>query len=302
MNKQVCGICGKESNQLHRHQIWCKRKTEFLQKYNFNKEMLQAELNTLGSIQEFIKKYPEMTNGAYKLFEQFGISTSIKLAANHVNIWNKRETTNLERYGAKHNFCHDSTSRQRWQKRMFDEEGITTVFQRDSVKKKSKETFLEKYGEVHPMHVGFIKDKCAKNRCIGENTRFFPKQIFTKIHKKVVNYLIQNGYSCKTEFHLKRKEEGRFYRYDIQILNTNKLIEVNGDYYHGNPKIYKADDIFNIYPGEEELMKDVWKKDEDKTKYAIQCGYKVMTVWEYDLNNNESETLAKVLEYATSKD
>jgi len=70
--------------------------------------------------------------------------------------------------------------------------------------------------------------------------------------------------------------------YDFKI--DNYLIELNGDFWHANPKIYQATDIMP-FPEGQKLVKDIWEKDKLKKELALQNGYKFITLWECDLNN-----------------
>jgi hypothetical protein len=63
--------------------------------------------------------------------------------------------------GAEHNFCKKSSSRIKWEERLFKEEGIINVWQREDVKEKSKHTLSKKYGidVINVSQVPEIKEK-----------------------------------------------------------------------------------------------------------------------------------------------
>jgi hypothetical protein len=58
---------------------------------------------------------------------------------------------------------------------------------------------------------------------------------------------------------------------------TNTVFEFYGDYFHGNPKRFKGDDLYHGTPYSQK-----WKKDEIKTKAFEDLGYKVVIMWESD--------------------
>ena len=64
--------------------------------------------------------------------------------------------------GASHNFSNKSSSRKEWENRLLIEEGITNVFQREDVKKKSKITCKKKYGVENYSSSDECKDKIKK--------------------------------------------------------------------------------------------------------------------------------------------
>jgi hypothetical protein len=69
--------------------------------------------------------------------------------------------------GSNHNFSKNSKSRKIWEKRLKEEEGIANVFQRESVKEKSKETWIKNHGVDNPSKSSEIHEKkvntCLKN-------------------------------------------------------------------------------------------------------------------------------------------
>jgi very-short-patch-repair endonuclease/Mor family transcriptional regulator len=64
---------------------------------------------------------------------------------------------------------------------------------------------------------------------------------------------------------------------DFHFLNTNILVEVEGDYHHGNPKFYKK---FSEYQ-----LKNK-KRDAEVNKIAKENGYILLRFWENDILNN----------------
>lgn len=69
------------------------------------------------------------------------------------------------------------------------------------------------------------------------------------------------------------------YQYDFKIKDTNIIIEVHGDYWHCNPKIYPTGPI-------SDRQKFKIERDTEKKKYAEKHGYTIIYVWEDELKNN----------------
>jgi G:T-mismatch repair DNA endonuclease (very short patch repair protein) len=84
--------------------------------------------------------------------------------------------------------------------------------------------------------------------------------------------------------------------YDITILGTNKLIEVNGDFWHANPIFYKENDIM-ICGSYRPLAKEVWAKDARKKEFAVENGHQILTTWEYELKHNKEVELKRILDW-----
>lgn len=282
MNK--CNFCNKEFGRkpfLVRHLIWCSKKNDFFQKYgqiDLNEEYVKC-----GSVLEFIKQYPHWIGHSqyYKLFKEFGVDVSAKNAANNKMVKDKRYATSISKHGVHHNFCKNHPSRKNWEKRLLEDEGITNVFQRDDVKLKSLDTFIRKYGKER-----WLYSITARGN-----------GVISKINKIVFDILLEENMHFDIEFKIKKDKPGSYYSYDI-LLNNNKIIEVNGDYWHGNPVLYRPTDILLKGSSAEMFVFEKWHQDYNKIKFAESNGYSVMVIWEYDLKNNFIETKNKILEYA----
>jgi tRNA isopentenyl-2-thiomethyl-A-37 hydroxylase MiaE len=75
--------------------------------------------------------------------------------------------------------------------------------------------------------------------------------------------------------------------YDVYIPKFNLLIEFDGDYWHGNLKLFKMEQRFS----------EQWERDLKWSKLALAHGYTFMRVWD-----SESENWLKELENAGHQD
>ena len=71
---------------------------------------------------------------------------------------------------------------------------------------------------------------------------------------------------------------GNFY-FDFHVTGTSLLIEVQGDYWHGNPIIYYDKSKLN------DTQKSNIRRDHFKRKFAKENGFYVLYVWEEDLKS-----------------
>lgn len=81
--------------------------------------------------------------------------------------------------------------------------------------------------------------------------------------------------------------------YDF-LINDSLILEVQGDYWHANPRIYVPTDEFQFSYGRF-TAKDVWCKDEKKKQLAIDRGYKICYIWESEMRNLSDEDLEQLL-------
>ena len=112
-----------------------------------------------------------------------------------------------------------------------------------------------------------------------------PKFTMTTIERKVRAWLIHNNIKHKYS-----KRLGK-YQFDFEILDKNILIEVQGDYWHANPLKYGE------WPLKPLNQRQQFKIQQDaiKRKYAINNGYDILYIWEFDINNNNWESLKSLL-------
>ena len=117
------------------------------------------------------------------------------------------------------------------------------------------------------------------------------KGTISLLEKKIVGYLMDLGVEIETQFKFKKY----FHKYDIRIKDTNLLVEINGDFWHANPSKYNENDVLKFSSTNHIKAKDVWKKDEKNKKYAEKNSYKVIYIWESDIEGKQEIEIKKYL-------
>ena len=137
---------------------------------------------------------------------------------------------------------------------------------------KAKQTFIKKYGVINPGQIPEVRRKVEKTclekygvpyTCILNNLKS-TKTIISNINKKFSEFLNKNDLPNELEYKLKYKS------YDIHILNTNILIEINPTYTHNSSN----DTIWN-----KKLNKSYHL---NKTKLAIENNYQIINIFDWD--------------------
>jgi G:T-mismatch repair DNA endonuclease (very short patch repair protein) len=104
--------------------------------------------------------------------------------------------------------------------------------------------------------------------------KIFSKKPMNKLEKYVSDILEENNIPYQYQFFLKTKD-GVCKSYDFRIKNTNILIEIDGDYWHGGPSLdkhfFKLDEVKN--------------NDIQKDQMAEEQGYKLIRIWESNIYN-----------------
>ena len=162
---------------------------------------------------------------------------------------------------------------------------------------KSNETKLKKYDNIN--YVNVDKNKKTKLERYG-NSNYNNQE-------KVSNTVLQK-YGVRNIFHLYRsngiqisKPQRKYYKkikqeypdaiiehylqdvhvsVDIYIPSEKRIIEIYGDYWHCNPKIFTE----NIYHKQLHMTaKEKWEFDSNRIRKIEAAGYNVTIVWESDI-------------------
>lgn len=102
----------------------------------------------------------------------------------------------------------------------------------------------------------------------------------TGIEKIIEQYLIDNNIKYIYSFIFKNRQ------YDFLLKDYNVVIEVNGDYWHGNPKFW---DINEDSPNKKKLYETQKMKIKDdivKKNIINNSEYNLLVIWEDDIVNN----------------
>lgn len=163
---------------------------------------------------------------------------------------------------------------------------------------KGKITCLERYGVDNIFkHPDVIKSTREKNiRRISKMTTD-EKRRMTSIARSAIKRDLESSIEKRIQFCLdildipyKKHIFVGDRNYDLLVFD-NVLIEVNGDYWHANPNIYKKGDIFNA----DMTSEQIWAKDDYKKLLAENLGYTLITIWESDIKNRDDIELVKFI-------
>lgn len=185
------------------------------------------------------------------------------------------------------------------------------------------EYFIEKYGEIDGLEkykqINKLKSNSIDNYllrydgdyelaiCAWEsanlnkfkNSSKFKSAIANELFDNLYEFLIKKGFQTIYyannigEWYLYDNLQKRIYFYDFFVKDIGKLIEFNGDYWHGNPRIYNENDIIKYPNNVDKIAKDVW--DADKIKLDVIAKYPIikeyLIIWEMDYRNNKEQII-----------
>jgi G:T-mismatch repair DNA endonuclease (very short patch repair protein) len=104
--------------------------------------------------------------------------------------------------------------------------------------------------------------------------KIFQNKPMNKLEKLVAEYL--DGLGIKYTFQFFINSNGICKSYDFKLKNSNLILEVHGDYWHGGKGVERH--VFNV--------NETIENDKLKKKIANDMGYEVVVVWESELKEN----------------
>lgn len=147
--------------------------------------------------------------------------------------------------------------------------------------KERQEKWQKSLHENGNLHVGYSN---VSQELFNEILKHYPEE-----ERDYVFYGSKNK-----EYSIKNQNNNYYYAYDFTDLNRRKVIEFNGDIYHGNPLLYKSTDKPNPYRLDK-TAQDLWEMDEKKISLAKENGFDILTVWEYDYTKDKNKVIKNCL-------
>ncbi len=110
-----------------------------------------------------------------------------------------------------------------------------------------------------------------------------------EIQPRRISSLERNFCKLLSELNIKYEQQFKLdgSYFDFYIQDNNLLIEINGDYWHGNPKVYKKTRVKFISKRIE------IERQREKKKKSRKNGYKILFLWERDLKTKLEKKLSK---------
>jgi hypothetical protein len=299
--EKICEICNKNYNARKKEQKYCSVEC---QHQSYRKPKLEKVITTcLYCETEFYTLPNKLKTGKSKY-----CCRECKDAHQKIIYSGTGGTT----YGKKHTekWKQDASVRMRelWKTEKYInnvKEGISLFVEKNGYwpgtdedsKLRRKKTMIEKFGVSHNWIGKYGDRKCDKTTInlygkssadiLMEYSHYFGKK--TDIEILFEDILIELNIPHQVKFRIYDKDKINFWyrEYDFLILNSNILIEVDGDYWHGNK---------NIFNEVSEFQKSVQENDKIKEEFAIRNGYEIIRFWGSDVKNKKEEVINKIKE------
>ena len=128
------------------------------------------------------------------------------------------------------------------------------------------------------------KRTVSKVRTTRKTVRHHPKFGTSKLEEDFARDFLDK-LKVKYVYQFEAKDIGRFY--DFYLPDNNLIIEVDGSYYHSDPRLVKEE---NMNP----MQKHNKRVDEYKDRWALAHGIPIMRIWEKDIRDNPKEVLSEL--------
>lgn len=307
MKKRKCPYCEQELNGGSRHIFYCGEKLyPNKSKEEIKKEFIEFNFPNISNKKNLKLEYHKNLKSLPDLKKEFGIDfKSVIFLLDYYNIPKRNISQSAKKISYK-----------KYVKTCRDKYGVDNVSQLQSIKNKKSETFTEHYGvdnvrksdEFKSWLKNYMKntygigslpdingnaDSWGWNKLSLEDKQERLKKLHSNfesgIEKEIQGILSDLNIPYSTQFFIANRS------FDIKIGKSKKIIEVNGDYWHANPEIYKKGDIIcNKHLGNI-TAEEIWKKDLQKKELAESKGYKVLYIWENDIKIKSRQEMEIVL-------
>ena len=322
----TCIGCGKEVELINfrTHTRACKlyqdKRAKMLEQltYDFlyNEYIIQEK-----SISQITKECGfKNSRDVKKKLEEFNIpirtGSETRFAKGYIELSQK---TSLQKYGTPYHTSKDSTIRQKIFDGVKNKYGVDNIFQSEEIKEKIKQTNLQRYGVEYISQSPTVKQhlKETVRKKYGVDNVFQVPEIIDKINrtrqksgvhmhtsKLADDFLVQLAQLIPDNkhvyYHPKSKEyciyyNKKLYCYDFVDSIHKKCIEINGNYWHANPKLYSSD---WVNPHSQLTAMQIWERDEEKyTIMREQRNYDVLVIWEDEIKNDITAVLNKCIQF-----
>ncbi len=154
---------------------------------------------------------------------------------------------------------------------------------------KRKKTLLKKFDYDHIWKCPEVREKCEQTtiRLYGKGSLELAYEKLlghrTNIEKIIEDILIKNNIQFKRQYRL-YLNDNEYKIYDFLIINSNILIEADGNFWHANPENYNKN---KLHPIQEINLKN----DKIKNELAIKLNYNLIRFWETEIKNINFEQI-----------
>jgi very-short-patch-repair endonuclease len=124
-----------------------------------------------------------------------------------------------------------------------------------------------------------IKPKKTVKNTLGKKKH--PQYGTSKLEDDFANDFLKK-LGVEYQYQFEAKDIGRFF--DFYLPKSNLIIEIDGDFWHGNPEKYNKEELRGHQIRAQRI-------DEYKNKWALLHGIPILRIWESDIRKNPKKVM-----------
>jgi hypothetical protein len=277
------GIINEYKNTSVPTLVICKRYNFNFRKYITDLGLKHKTISESTSSKECIDKRSK------SILAKYGVDNASKSE----EVKAKKRETSIRNYGVD-NIWKTPTYRSEWEKKVLakygkvclrDLYGNENSFGWKTISEEDKAIRIDK---LHESYLNWYYSLAEDEREAYIISKI-GKSFTSKLETRISSILKANNIKYEPQVFISR------HSYDFKI-NENFILEVNGTYWHCDPRFYVESDTI-MRDGESHLVKEIWNKDARKKILAEKHGYHLSYIWEYDMNGmTDNEILSYILD------
>jgi G:T-mismatch repair DNA endonuclease (very short patch repair protein) len=208
------------------------------------------------------------------------------------DIKQKKRDTKLLNYGYINNFCNQDIQKK-----------AQSNIDYEKVSESIKKTCLKRYNVVNPAQLDSVKTKLkqawderkqqwSEGNFIDTQSLIYKSCKFSSKLEKRIQPLISEVVSGD-DLLFNCWVDG--VNVDIYIPSKNIVIDINGNFWHANPKIYNDEDVLFNHKGQAITAKGVREKDKKRVEKLTNNHYNVFVLWEDVIKASTDSDLLQIL-------
>jgi G:T-mismatch repair DNA endonuclease (very short patch repair protein) len=166
-----------------------------------------------------------------------------------------------------------------WVKRGFSESEAKEII-RERQATSTLDKFITKYGIEEGAKKYLDVNKRKTRNWFGNTISKLESAFFESLSR--ITYINDKGISCRLRF------DERSVVCDYLDASKNRVIEINGDFWHMNPNKFKPHDVNMVT---ERVAQDIWDAEKYRNGLLMSKGYEILIIWESELNEDYDRCL-----------
>lgn len=303
----TCPICQKTSRGIHfktcgrgrdseefRYEVYtfshkelCEKNLKLLKKLYYKKQFSVVEIKDFCKSRQFnvpnhntVKFLLQFNNLHYRDLSETAKSDRVR---------GKYESTCIKKYGVKNTLSRNSPHYEKRNKTVRERYGVDNVFQIKSIIDKIRCKTSENKSILYKESWKKLTDEEKYNRLKKTILKSPSFLIPNRIESKVAESLLTNQVPFKFSHFIKNRQ------FDF-LISEKVLIEVQGDFWHANPKYYKDNSVLNFPGNKKKIARELWEGDRKKLELVEKLGYIVVYLWEDEVKKSSLDEIMELIE------